>query len=408
VPRWPYQPQQQWDQNTERTACQRRLVEDDAWVNPHNLRLSMFFPSTVHVLPFDPRYGCDAARLYATKYAGKPEKSYYLETLTEGAKELPPNSVKKLLHCRTVGICMAHNRLLGYKVVRSTRPVVYTPTKFAPPREMSTPRQPGHLTHCPDYPNPNFYLSDTQKYFFRHSALRHLRIEQFNRYFLTARRSGWLSETMEDLAGDEDDHVKVETAHRHYDPWAETVPAGSTYASARQVEGVRKRKQARLAVSRLPFIEPIGTSREDFYEGKLLLALPWYCASGPIGLADGGLLWHFTWSPPEDLGGAHLAQQELTLSPDTAISFEKTCAELEHEFCRQEHNLVCSCCQLGEDSICKACQWAVGFHRCEKAEHLMWRKGTLYGIGDVDIQRVFFNLHLKGLPIDVLREKAPR
>ena len=29
----------------------------------------MFSPATVHVLPFDPRFGCDAARLYACKYA---------------------------------------------------------------------------------------------------------------------------------------------------------------------------------------------------------------------------------------------------------------------------------------------------------------------------------------------------
>jgi len=68
------------------------------------LALSMFSPSTVHVLPFDPRFGCDAARLYACKYAAKPEPGFFLETLTGGLKELAHNSVKKLLHCRTAAL----------------------------------------------------------------------------------------------------------------------------------------------------------------------------------------------------------------------------------------------------------------------------------------------------------------
>ena len=150
-------------------------------VNPHVLALSMFSPSTVHVLPFDPRFGCDAARLYAAKYAAKPEKSFFLETHTGGAQESAHNSVKRLLRCRTVGLCAAHNSLLGCRVVRSTRPVVWTPTSFVPPREKRTPRAPAHLAKNPEYPDPRHYLSATQQYFFRSPAQRHLRIEQFLR-----------------------------------------------------------------------------------------------------------------------------------------------------------------------------------------------------------------------------------
>jgi len=73
---WPYQPQQQYDANTERVACQRRCEEDDQWLNPHNLYLMMFSPSTIHVLPFDPHCGKDTARVYAGKYASKAEKWY--------------------------------------------------------------------------------------------------------------------------------------------------------------------------------------------------------------------------------------------------------------------------------------------------------------------------------------------
>ena len=35
----------------------------------------MFSPSTIHVLPFDPHHGNDNARVYAGKYASKPEKA---------------------------------------------------------------------------------------------------------------------------------------------------------------------------------------------------------------------------------------------------------------------------------------------------------------------------------------------
>ena len=63
---WPLQPQQQFDENTERVACQRRLPEDDRWVVPHNLEMAMFSPATVNVLPFDPEHGADQARQYVS------------------------------------------------------------------------------------------------------------------------------------------------------------------------------------------------------------------------------------------------------------------------------------------------------------------------------------------------------
>ena len=52
----------------------RRLPEDDQFVVPHNLYLTVYSPSSVNVMPFDPLHGADQARAYATKYASKPEK----------------------------------------------------------------------------------------------------------------------------------------------------------------------------------------------------------------------------------------------------------------------------------------------------------------------------------------------
>ena len=47
----------------------------------------MFSPASAHIAPFCPNNGADAARQYACKYAGKPEKWYYLEGDRSGVKE---------------------------------------------------------------------------------------------------------------------------------------------------------------------------------------------------------------------------------------------------------------------------------------------------------------------------------
>lgn len=72
---------------------------------------------------------------------------------------------------------------------------------------------------------------------------------------------------------------------------------------------------------------------------------------------------------------------------------------------------VCNCCagQYNKGEQCEACKYAVGLHRCAAAERetdcLLWRKSSLFG-GPLDIQRVLYNLHRKGVPVPVLRQKA--
>ena len=68
---WPYQPHQCFDCNPERVALMRRLPEDDQFVVPHNLYLTVYSPSSVNVMPFDPLHGSDQARAYATKCDNK-------------------------------------------------------------------------------------------------------------------------------------------------------------------------------------------------------------------------------------------------------------------------------------------------------------------------------------------------
>ena len=307
---------------------------------------------------------------------------------------------------------MAHNRLLGFHVVRSTRPGVWTPGEFIPERSSRTPRTEWHITHHPEYPDPLFYLNHTGKYFFRNEALRSLRLEQYNRYWATVDEGGYGGATLEDTCCEEG--ILPEPDHKDYDDFSESVPEGQRFRSSmKHVEGLRRRHQSRLAFSRVAPIEPFCASREQFYEQRLLLVLPWFCEAPPVTrlAPDGQSLveWTFTWTPPpaSELG-ATLDPQVLVLGPDRAVSFEQECARIERELCRDMYKLICKCCQRDDTKgheKCKACRYCTGFHRCSRSSKVRWRKGSLHA-GDVDIERVMFNLHRKRLPVEVLRRKA--
>ena len=110
---WPEQQEQQYDETTNRLALRRRHPPDDQYVVPHVLELMAFNPATVNVVLFDYVRGADQCRSYACKYCGKPEPHYFLETSTPGGEA---NPVKRYLS-RNVGLCMCHNRMLGFHVV---------------------------------------------------------------------------------------------------------------------------------------------------------------------------------------------------------------------------------------------------------------------------------------------------
>jgi hypothetical protein len=115
----------------------------------------MFSPSVINVLPFHPHHGSGHARQYVGKYAAKPEKYFFLDTSANG--------VRQFLKGRTIGVCMAINRLLGFRVVRSTKPVVCTSVCFAPPSWSRIQRDSAHRQMNFDYPDTEYYLTNTQK-----------------------------------------------------------------------------------------------------------------------------------------------------------------------------------------------------------------------------------------------------
>ena len=281
------------------------------------------------------------SKAYATKYCSKPEKWFYMDSETS-------SGLKEWLKCRTVGICMAWNRLMNFHVVRSTKPVQYIPACFVGNPDYRIQRDPGHKLRVRDYPDPDYLLSYTQKYFFRRKDLRHLRIEQFNRYCLMAGEA--LASTVEDTITDEDAFA-TEFTHRNYDPWMETVQVGAHFlATQKHVPGCRRRQTTRMGVSRGPTIEPVGQSRENFYESKLVFALPWYCDAPP----ENGV-WTFVADLPsdEELRGGHLEPVTLRVGD---VSFEHLCSNLEKAFCCPRLDAICARCFLDvESSTCASC-----------------------------------------------------
>ena len=184
--------------------------------------------------------------------------------------ESEKNGVRFWLKARTVGLCAAFNRLLGYHPVRSTKPVVFLSSMFIKDNEHSNKRSDQHLAKCPDYPDPVFYLSHLGKYFFRNESLLHLRVEQFTRYLLISDKAD-SDETSAGTTADDDhdeedgDDVRfVESTHRHFDAFMEEEPTGKRYfARIRGVPSAKRREHSKLAVSRYWQPEPIGNTRED-------------------------------------------------------------------------------------------------------------------------------------------------
>ncbi len=78
---------------------------------------------------------------------------------------------KSLSLFSSLGICMAVNRLMGFRVVKSTRPVQFINAQFIPPRECRARRDANQKQKPHGYPDEDFNLNATQKYFFRNDRL---------------------------------------------------------------------------------------------------------------------------------------------------------------------------------------------------------------------------------------------
>ena len=155
---------------------------------------------------------------------------------------------------------------------------------------------------------------------------------------------------LENTTGDEDDVVETQPCHRHYDSFSDNVAPGKLFPSCwKNVGGARRRQDARLGVSRTPFIEPLGDKRENSYEARLLLGLPWYCVE-----KQSEEEWLFHWDPPHDITEYLPQGTTLKIAPGVANSFEHICSEVEAKICNVP-TLVCACCARERDLRCPSC-----------------------------------------------------
>ena len=74
---------------------------------------------------------------------------------------------------------------------------------------------------------------------------------------------GQSAATLEDtLDDDAEAAAPAEAGHRHFDVFADGVPAGVNFASRmKHLPGARRRQSDRLGVSRTPFLEPLADKR---------------------------------------------------------------------------------------------------------------------------------------------------
>ena len=63
--------------------------------------------------------------------------------------------MKRFLQCRNVGLCMAHNRLLGFRVVRSTVSTQFLWSQFTVDAKDRIERSPEHKEKVLGYPDPD-------------------------------------------------------------------------------------------------------------------------------------------------------------------------------------------------------------------------------------------------------------
>ena len=258
-----------------------------------------------------------------------------------------------------MGLCAAYNRLLNYQCVRSTKPVTYLPSEFIRNTAYSSARSEAHLNKYPyplDFPDPLFTLSLLGTYFFRNASLLHLRIEQFNRYLLVSDRIdnddkylGCGIEPDEDNDVEDSSNRFVETDHRHYDAFMEGQPPGSMYASRwKGVHTAKRRAHSRLGIAKTQHLEPIGGTRERFYQQKLVLGLPWYADSAPLLVETGStkqVAWVLKWKRPWTLAAYDLPNICLEISTaGSSFSYEERCHHYENVFSSNTLNISCRCC----------------------------------------------------------------
>ncbi len=169
-----------------------------------------------------------------------------------------------------------------------------------------------------------------------------------------------------------------------------------------------------LACSTSYHFEPVGETREAFYEQRLLFALPWRSAGDAPQVqqregAEPIVTWKLVSEPPDPTkttGNAKVPVEEITVGESSENSFEMKCHKLANRYSSQ---LGCPCCE-GElaGARCGNCRHAIGFHTRVAEDgggRTFWRRGTLFK-GALDAEGALMRSSKQGVNLDKLRAKV--
>ena len=203
--------------------------------------------------------------------------------------------------------------------------------------------------------------------------------------------------------------------HRHYDATANALIPGTSLpcsVAKKALPHAHRRRNTDLCVPRSAFLEPIGVTREEFYQQRLLLNLSWHCDKRPRTVGGAGnrtVTWTFhTQAPhtPPELQSFSVTNGQLA-DNDT---YEARCSAYEQAY----EEYACECCRELERAgaqdprqpgPCGSCLHAVGWHRCDQDElEERWRAGSLHN-GHFDVASTLWALARRLVPLDVLKTK---
>ena len=92
-----------------------------------------------------------------------------------------------------------------------------------------------------------------------------------NRYYSSFSSLTKVEDTNEDTVANDDEAISIDPCHKHFDQFSESQTPGHKFkATAKGVEPLTRRQNSRLGVARHTYLEPVGKSRETFYEQERL------------------------------------------------------------------------------------------------------------------------------------------
>jgi hypothetical protein len=205
------------------------------------------------------------------------------------------------------------------------------------------------------------------KFLFRGPQLHHLRIRQYIRYFAADQEEEAAQDELDDAGAASHAATVADPPHgRYFDAWAFAQTAGTKCKSTVMGCSVVRRHTFRLGIGRTFHPEPVGSSRDDFYQLRLLECFPWRVVRW------GEKAWTLVADLPDGLAvasssqfgaatfTASASQLRLTVSRERRPLFEDVCAGLENFLLPA----ACACCAGDSGSMCARCSLAVGIHTC--------------------------------------------